>query len=230
MRLAIVAACFAAFILATAPAASANDFQCVGAVPTGTFDNVVVPAGATCTLSNATVRGNIAVQPQGALYATNNDVHGNIESTKPRFVWLDDNEVGGRVWAKEAAVGADPLTIWFCNNRIGGNVQIEKIVASFGIIVGPGSGCPGVGGGNTVGGNLILLENVIGPSIGGINVTANTVRGNLQFFKNTGPGPKHVHANTIHEDLQCFENSPGMSGTGNVARKAEGQCSAVPLV
>src|SRR5688572_23035711 len=223
---ALVAAALGMVVVATPVAA--NDTMCTGSLA-GTHDNVVVPQGATCTFTGVTILGNLKVFTQGAVWATDSEIRGNIEATKARYVWLDGNEVGGRIWVKETGPAPDALPVWFCRNDVAGNIQIEKLTASFAITLGPGSGCPGVGGGNTVGGNLILLENFIGPTISGLNVQINTVQGNLQFFKNTGPGPKHVHANTIQGDLQCFDNAPPMSGTGNFARKAEGQCSATPL-
>ena len=220
----LVATAIAVLLVGAAPAtADDDDFRCVGAA-TGTFDNVVVPRGATCTLSNSVVRGNVVVHEQGALYAITNDIFGNVEATKPRFVWLDNNQVGGRVWAKETGPAPDALPIWFCRNDVAGNIQVEKIVASFGIILGFGAGCPGAGGGNTVGGNLVVLENVIGPTIGGLIVVGNQVRENLQVFKNMGPGPKHVNTNIVGANLQCFENEPPFAGGPNVAAKAEGQC------
>lgn len=105
--------------------------MCAGAIA-GTHDNVVVPPGATCTMTGATVRGNLIVLTQGAVWATNSNVHGNIEATKPRYVWLDGNTVGGRVWVKETGPAPDALPVWFCRNNVAGNIQVEKLTAAFG--------------------------------------------------------------------------------------------------
>lgn len=69
-----------------------------------------------------------------------------------------------------------------------------------------------------------MLENFIGVTIGGLSITTNCVRENLQVVKNTGPGPKHVHTDIVGENLQCFENTPPFAGAGNVAQIAEAQC------
>jgi hypothetical protein len=45
-----------AFILLPAPAAQADDTRCVGVLPPGVYDNVVVPEGASCTINNKSDR------------------------------------------------------------------------------------------------------------------------------------------------------------------------------
>jgi hypothetical protein len=178
-------------------------------------------------MTGSTVRGSVKVLQGGRLYAIENNIKGNVDGEKSLYVWLDRNTVNGSISVKEG--GPDPLPVWFCANMVAGNIHVEKTTADFGIIIGFGSGCPGAGGGNTVGGNLTAYENVIGPSIGGFNITINTVRGNLQVYKTRGPGPKHVNANFVHENLQCFDNEAPFDGAGNTAEQAQGQCTAVAL-
>ena len=76
----------------------------------------------------------------GRLYATSNNIHGNIDGDKPLYVWLEDNVVKGSISVKEG--GPDFLPVWFCRNVVAGNVHVEKTVATYGIIIGPGAGCP----------------------------------------------------------------------------------------
>ena len=49
-------------LFAAAPSAMADEYRCRGSVGARTLDNVVVPSGATCSLSGTTVKGNINVQ------------------------------------------------------------------------------------------------------------------------------------------------------------------------
>jgi hypothetical protein len=224
-HLAIVALLWASVVggtVVTPQAAQADDTNCVGTVTGGTFDNVIVPPGAICTLTGATVGGNVTVLANAGFWGTNNDIHGNVQGLRSRYVWLDGNAIGGGISVQEGGtVAPEGLPVWFCRNEVSANIQVEKTIGGFGIIIGPGSGCPGVGGGNNVGGNLIAYENFIGPTIGGFSVTANTVTGNLQVFKTSGPGPKHVHVNTVAGVIQCYDNEMPFDGTGNIGRAPE---------
>jgi hypothetical protein len=60
-------------------------------------------------------------------------------------------------------------------------------------------------------------------------VTASDVAQNLQAFKNKGPGNKTGSGNTVGSSLQCFENDLPFTSAGNVAKQAQGQCTAAPL-
>jgi hypothetical protein len=220
----VVLVCLAAVVLVIPPAAQpdeGNAYRCHGAA-TGTYDNIVVPAGPQCILTGATVTGNVTVLENGRLYATNNGIHGNVEGVRSQEVWLDSNRVGGDVWVSEG--GPSGLPIWFCNNTVTGDLQVEKTVATTGgaIIIGFGAGCTI---GNTVGANLVVSKNVMAPTLSGMNITINTVGENLQVFDNTGAGPKHVESNTVSDTIQCFNNQAPFSGGPNpAATRAEGQC------
>src|ERR1044071_5044375 len=50
------------FLLAAANGLAAPDLTCSSAVAGGTFQNVVVPAGASCTLDAVTILGKVDVQ------------------------------------------------------------------------------------------------------------------------------------------------------------------------
>ena len=67
-------------------AAKATNTFCTGAT-TGTFDNVAVPSGASCTLSGAVINGNVQVAEAASLTVTGpgpSSIAGNVEPTTAR--------------------------------------------------------------------------------------------------------------------------------------------------
>jgi hypothetical protein len=64
-----VAAALALPAAALAAGHNAPNLTCDSSQPfyTGTLNNVVVPPGQTCNISNSTIRGNVTVQPTGNL-------------------------------------------------------------------------------------------------------------------------------------------------------------------
>ncbi len=107
MRLTLGIIVPAFFIIAGAPAAVAGDTICDGTISLGTFDNIIVPSGASCTL-NGTVVVNGNVQADGA------------EEVAIVGTSLDLIEIGGDV----QITNSGNVGIHFAN--IGGNVQLEK--------------------------------------------------------------------------------------------------------
>jgi hypothetical protein len=239
MRRAHLAVLAAAAMLVAAPAASADDTQCTGAM-TGTFDNVVVPENAECELTSSLVRGNVKALPDSRLFADSNDIRGSVEGDKADIVSIIDSDViaapsvvGGDIQLKEGGgptVGLINSVARVCGTELPqGNIQVEKFGPPAGagrfsfVLIGDDANCPGLGGGNTLGkGSIKVEENTITLSMG---VDLNQVGGNLQVFKNTGPGFKTVNGNTGGGDLQCFDNSPTFIGVGNTFPKEEGQCN-----
>lgn len=226
---AVLALALAATLLGlAAPTAKADDTNCTGAL-TGTFDNVVVPEGATCVLSNSLVRGNVKALPDSSLTSDSNIIRGNVEGDKADDIFIfsttGPSVVGGNIQAKEGDIG-----VAVCGTRLpNGNIQIEKFDASLGIIVGgqvpvPGvPACGAIGGGNVLEkGNIKVEENRIG--IFGLDVSNNRVAQNLQVFKNRGGALRRVQSNQVGENLQCFENQQPFVGSPNTAGKAEEQC------
>ncbi len=103
-----------------------------------------------------------------------------------------------------------------------GNIQLEK---NTGNVFAGGSNCEGFGDGNTLPkGNIKVEENTITPIYTLLEITGNSVGGDVLVFKNQGPGTKLVENNTVAQNLQCFENEPPFVGGPNMAGKAEGQC------
>jgi hypothetical protein len=216
----------------SAPPALAGDTRCVGALPPGVYDNVVVPEGQECDLTESTVRGNLKALPGSALFVSSSDIRGNVEGDKPEALWLtsvgDPNFVGGNVAVTGAGFGVEfqvpggprvDVSVAICDTILpGGNISIEK--SSSGTIA-VGSPIIECRGNALQKGNIFVQENFVSQFL---VVTGNAVGGNVQVFKNSGPGEKSVSGNTVREDVQCKENQPPFVGGPNTARKSEGQC------
>jgi len=232
----------AALLVGAAPAA-AGDTRCSGGNPfaggtsvTGTFDNVVVPEGATCYLAGATVRGNVKALDDSNFFSDASTIRGNVEGDKADVVQVfRGSTVGGNIQHKESDGVGELASIlretFVCGVRVGGNVQVEKVTGQ--ISVGPVDDfavfCPTAE--NDVAGNVKVEENLLVPAPGTpsasgetLDIRQNFVRGDMQVFKNRGPGTKRVQENTVRQNLQCTENDPPFIGGPNSAGEAEGQC------
>ena len=205
---------------------SASDTECVGTL-SGTFDNIVVPPGASCFLQAATVNGNVKALENSRLFFRSSTARGNIEgdnADRVDMIQLTNaprNLVLGSIQIKEGAGFAR-----VCGTDLpNGNIQIHKM-GTF-VLIG-GLQCSELGGGNTLArGNIKVEENnIVGslPTLPELDIRDNNIGGNVQVFKNVGPGQKTVQDNTVGEDLQCWENGPPFVGGPNTAGKAEGQC------
>lgn len=207
-----------AFLVPTATAGS--DTSCVGTLTAGTFDNVVVPAGQSCTLTNSTVKGNVKALENSALDARDNSIGGNVQGDKAENIDLHRNSIGGNVELKEGESSpSQALDVNMRGNKLSnGNIKVEKMRGDVFIIE------------NAVrNGNVQVFENVvIGPPGDDeeLRVQVNRVSQDVQVFKTKGNGPKFVTGNTVGQNLQCKENDSPFTSTGNTAGKYEDQCPA----
>lgn len=199
-------------LLASATNVFADDTECNGFL-TGTFDNVVVPPGATCFLSNSFVAGNVKALENSTLFSSRNNIQGNLEGDKPLDVTSFFDTVSGNI--QFADVTPPPGFLFFVTvintTLTNGNLEILKNNSAVLSLVN-----------NTVlNGNVKVEEN---NTTGDFVVSGNRVAQNLQVFKNRGSAQKRVQANTVGQDLQCFENRLNFTGGHNTAQKSEGQC------
>jgi hypothetical protein len=211
--------------------AVADDARCVGSLPPGTYDNVVVPRGADCVLSGAIVRGNVKALRGAGLFSNGNRIAGNLQGDRPRFVGSLGDTISGNVHVT-GATGTPgflfdglSINVFVCSARLAdGNIVVEKSRNGTVVVGTLLEVCPG----NTVTkGNIKVERNFIPPGEV-LAVVRNTVGGNLQVFTNTGAGAKNVAGNVVRQNLQCKENDPPFIGEPNTARNAEGQCFATP--
>jgi hypothetical protein len=217
--------------LGAKPVAPANDTTCVGTLPAGTYDNVVVPNGASCSLDDShIVTGNIKVF--GGLQLRGTDVRGNVEGDEADWFGMTDTSgtgagtptrVGGNVSMKKT-VGNPPFRAanFVCDNtKIVGNLQIEESPAAADWGIGVDPYLPFCFAGAHIGGNYQASKNA-----GDLFHRQNVIAEDFQLFDNVG-GVKDLFFNTIGENLQCDKNTPPPVGSGNTARQKEGQCAAL---
>jgi hypothetical protein len=222
-RLVIATLLSAAVTLVAAPTAAANDFQCTTIVTLGVFDNVVVPEGAFCDISNSQIRGNIKALRDSTLFVSgNNRIGGNVEGDKARDVEIFNRGGLSNIIQGNGVIVEDSVETFICGAVLpkGDIIVVKNRGALLGI---GGPFCTAFfGGGNTLqGGNIKVEDNVISSSF---SVSDNVVAQNLQVFKNTGSATKQVANNTVGESVQCFDNAPPFVGGPNTAPKKEGQC------
>lgn len=180
-----------------------DDDGCRGAIGAITVEIVIVPQGASCTLTGTRVDGNVEVRADAVV------------------VIQGDAFVGGNVQAENSA------NVTVVNSHVNGSIQTENtedVVVQDGTLVG-GNIQIGQGGSarianTTVDGDIQLEQNA-----SALTATANLVDGNFQVFGNTG-GVTLLN-NTIQQNLQCTENSPAPNGSGNTAGSKEDQCAAL---
>ena len=183
-------------------------------------------------LSGATVRGNVKVLRGASLFSSGNQIGGNVQGDRPRFVGSMGHTIGGN-FSVTGATGRPgffllpfSLNVFVCGARLpDGNIPVKKSVNGTVAVGSQLRACPG----NTVAkGNIKVEDNFIPAPPEALAVSGNTVGGNIQVFKNRGPGQKTVAANTVRRNLQCKKNDQPFVGAPNVARRAKGQCSATP--
>lgn len=193
------------------PLELSGDTPCTGNL-TGTFDNVFVPVGRTCTLTNSTVQGNVKALPNSRLFARNNRVRGNIDGDEAVLVQVRGGTVEGSIQIKEAnntsVIGAEVSRGTVLTQ---GNIQVEKMNTG-GILIA-----------DVVlrKGNIKVEENVTRSRF---EIVRNRVAQNVQVFKNRGTNQKFVRNNTIGQIVQCKENQSPFVGGPNNAGDAQDQC------
>jgi hypothetical protein len=165
----VMATMCSAMMLVVAPKALAGDTVCVGAL-TGAHDNVVVPAGAVCTISAATIKGNVKVFGSLNVFPPTT-IGGSIDGEPGHgFVRLFGGliVVVGNVQIKGSP--SSEAAGYLAGTQIGGDFQYEGNMGTL------------VATGGTIGGNAKAEKNR-----GGGAFTVNTIRGNLECKENVPP-------------------------------------------
>jgi hypothetical protein len=198
-----------------------DDFTCDGAFERRRFDNVIVPGGATCSLTKVRVKGNIQVAAGGALFAEKVWVRGNIQTDEAAWVQVLLSRVRGNVQIdKTSGTPPEGGPNQVCKTTMGGSLQVTKNTAPFEL------GCEK---GNRMRGNLQVVDNEIPGDMDEvvISVQNNKVRGDLQFQNNQTGGVFDISDNRVRQNLQCVDNEPAPTGSGNRAGDLEDQCSGL---
>jgi hypothetical protein len=190
---------------------TARDLNCRGTV-TGTFDNVVVPAGATCNLQASSVEGNVLARERSRLIVSDTRVAGNIDGVAARTVQVKGGSVGGNIHIDDGRSAGEVGAAVF-----GGTVLTQGDLR----IRGLNTGTIRVADVKLKNGTLKVEENFIGSNL---NVVRNEVAKDLEVRRNRGGGQKTVRNNRVLQDIKCEGNAAPFVGGPNLAARAEGQC------
>lgn len=203
------AACVASLVGPTvASASAATTTVCTGTL-TGSYDRLVVPAGATCTLQGATVTGNVTVNGGGSLVTMNTTIGGNVMSRGAETVRLINTSVSGNIMVSRTTgvvrIGSKGCRV---DPQAAGNLMLKWNLGNVAV-------CD-----MSIGHNLAVFG-----TAGRVGLYRNTVGNNTLVFRNTGLANR-VRSNTIRGNLNCRGNTNKVISARNSAAHIMGQCTA----
>jgi hypothetical protein len=202
----LATACCAVAVALPASAAPKAATECTGTL-SGSFDSIVVPAGATCTLDGATVSKSVTVEKDASLFTSKSTIGGNLMSRNAQTVRVIDTDVHRNLMVS----GTQGIT------TIGGmDCHVDPAVAN-NLMLKNNHGNIAVCD-LTIARNLVLQGNTRG-----IGVFHNTVGNNILLFDNTGPANRVRH-NDVRINLNCQGNTNKVITVANTAHKIMGQC------
>jgi hypothetical protein len=215
IKVLICAVLSSAAIAGAAPTAVAAPVTiCNGDLPFGSYDNVVVPPGATCSASGSTVARNLGVGPGATLNGGGLTIGGNLIALGATNVRLSAFSVGGDV--RVVGGGGDLVIL---QSTVRGAVDVGGVNGFIAII---NNDFPGALG------RLRVVGNVVQPSdptsTVGLNIAVNQIRTDAEVSLNRGQAQKLVQGNTVGGTLSCIANAPPFDGSFNTAAAFRGQC------
>jgi hypothetical protein len=185
------------FVLTMTTPSWAADIPCAG--PIGAVEiKGNISAGAGCDLSGATVRGNVSVNPGGNLTTeagSTTVITGNVQSSNATMVFLRGaTSVGGNVRLADTRKNNDVL-----EGTVTGNVEIDE------------GGTESLVFGETVGGNVKMLNASLPAFIGEVAIASSSVGGNVEIGNNSLKSPFGnfvvVSHTTVAGNLRVYTNS-----------------------
>jgi len=199
-----------AIVVAAEPAFAATT-RCDGFIDGQTLHKVIVPPGASCTLFEATVGGNLMIKKGGSLTLIGGNLtHSNITASGPAGIFIDGSHISGNV----TIVRLDTtgfFTNAICNTTINGDLTVTGSRPGTTITIGTGF----FGGEEgtcraplTIQGSAALTGNGAMLQFGG-----NSVAGNVTAASNFGGGT--IKDNSVNGSLICANNDPPLTATGN---------------
>ncbi len=227
----------ALFVTATPAFAQHDDLVCNGTLTGGTYDDVVVPRDASCTLIDATVVGNVRVLKNAFYQATRTAMKETVYAKEADTVFID---TGSRVFGSVRTYRTEKVFVF--NSVIVRNIRLERTAEKAhicGSIVQKGDINVERGGrdiligdprakdcdGNVVRRGDIEIERT--STDVEFVVRGNTIRrGDVEIVRNNGPAPKFVEDNVGGRELLCRGNSsPFFSGGNTSWDDRRGQCA-----
>jgi hypothetical protein len=188
----------------TAPAAlAAPNATCTGTLPPGTYQNVTVPAGASCTINGSdNITGDVTVATGATLDDEGASIGGNLQADHALEISVIGGSVGGNL--QLTATSQENVV---CGETVGNDLVVQNGAQSL-----IGSGLIGIercfGSQNTIRGNLTVQNNP-----GRVDVENNTAAGNIAVHNNAGGGT--LDTNSAGSSCQLFNDNPPITGTGN---------------
>jgi hypothetical protein len=239
MSYALVGVVLTLMLAAASPAAAHKGdktFSCSGIFTGVTYDNVVVPKGAACTLIDSTVAGNVRALERAFFQSTGTAIGGDVVGRKAQTLFVD---TGSRVFGSIRTY--DVIQAFVFNSRVIRNIDVDEtseVVNICGsrvfrgeieveesgedILIGDPQAVDCAG--NLVRrGDIELRRNSTDVEF---VVRGNTIRrGDLEVLKNKGPVPKFVEDNAGGDDLRCFGNGAPLFASDNTGwDEISGQC------
>jgi hypothetical protein len=188
-----------------------EDYYCSSTV-TGSFKNVFVREGATCTLESAVVSGNILAKQGARLFVHETTTDGNIDGVEAAILQVRGGRLEGSIQAQDGqSAGQTGIRIYGGTVLTQGNITIQKM----------NTGTLSITDAQLLKGNIQVQENRVGQRL---ELLRNRVAQNVEVFVNSGPGSKEVSGNTVQQKLSCKENTRPFVGGPNAAGDVEGQC------
>jgi hypothetical protein len=253
----VLAAAAVVGALLAAPIAHANGSPttCEGFLSGGAVEgDLVVPAGATCTVGGVRVFGDVTVE-EGARFGGDAVIEGDVTIASGGHFNVTDSAIGGDIVCTGcAALG---LTfMWDPTFQITSTRKIEVSGATDAYISIEGWRIASLEVRDSAGAftfiefhasrDVVFADNVgnagfwyvstggdfeiVGNTAGGggypadFTLVGNSAGKDLVFSQNVGPS--YLETNVAEKDLECFENDPAPTGWGNSAGKdVAGQCA-----
>lgn len=188
-----------------------GDERCIGELSGFFDDDVIVPSGESCTLTDAVVQGNVKALEGARLLVIESLVEGDIRGEEADVVQVIGGTVEGNIQIKEGRSPGEVGALVRGTFLPEGDIQIEEMRTGEVIVEDAW----------VAEGNLQVKENVVWVAL---ELVRNRVGGNLQVEENEGPGEKIVRDNLVEQDLECEENDGPFIGGPNEAEETEGQC------
>jgi hypothetical protein len=205
--------------LTLARPASADSVTCSSTINGGTLPNVVVPAGQTCFIMNATINGNEVGEIDSKTFIVSTTINGNVEGQDAEMVQLINVIVNGNVGIVGGEVDdISPFTFDYaiCGTHVTGNVSITGSGGDAFVYTSPSCG-PRT---TRVDGNLL-----IGGNSARVRVIGVIVGRNATIVNNTSATEKTIINNAIGKNLTCSGNTEPLTVDSNTAAKLIGQCA-----
>lgn len=188
---------------------SSSAYSCAGVVAGGTYENIKVPRGSTCTLQNVTVKGNVVALQDARLFVYDSRVDGNIQGENAAVVHVNDTRIGGSLQIHEgSSPGETGVSITGGTVLTQGSIQVTKMRTGRILIA------------DAVleKGNLQVEDNAVTESL---EVLRNRVGQNLEVRKHFTNSSKLVSDNTVMQKLECKENDAPFVESNNSAGDRE---------